>query len=528
MLKGPGAMPRFVRIVLVLASMSTLALGPRVARAQTTATTATTATPSPPCGATVTVPTVTQSAQLAPDRYVNNVNLGTSTRANALTPNGVSYTDCTSNMQLRFQVEACGFLSTGSATNIEVWASTSTDCTATTDRGISVSPICWRVTPDIADVVQAVGVETIPINVRDIVAYQAANPPPVPYTPAGALTCNTAQPSYTQVPINLNFIPIVASTGAAAGPAYQYQIITDLVGPPPPSGVMLNAGDTLVVASWTPNVDSDTTGYDVVIDPAQGQGTPTASGGATQVLVCPDSGTTTTTTASPDASQPDDASLSDATSDDAQSADSSSADATVGAPATPASADAGCHLLTVANTSTASNGGSCNDLLLTSTATSTTVVDSGEAEDAAVETTPIYDEAGDLIDSSVVAPLVGGGIWVPPANHIVNPDPTIGTTVAGATTSTYTVTGLVNGVMYTAVVAAVDALGNVGLPSTQACKQPKPVNDFWKIYRGDGGGAGGGFCALEAVGAPAGSTVALMGAGALALAGVRRRRSKRR
>jgi len=72
----------------------------------------------------------------------------------------------------------------------------------------------------------------------------------------------------------------------------------------------------------------------------------------------------------------------------------------------------------------------------------------------------------------------------------------------------------------------VDAFGNIGPPSTQACDFPAPVNDFWKLYRQDGGQAGG-LCALEAVGAPVESTIAFAALGALGAAFVRRRRSRK-
>ena len=156
-----------------------------------------------------------------------------------------------------------------------------------------------------------------------------------------------------------------------------------------------------------------------------------------------------------------------------------------------------------------------------------TLVDAGTVS-AEASVTEVLDEAGDIIDSSVVENTGTGGIFVPPAGHVVDPDPTIGTTATGETNSTFTITGLKNFVTYTVAVSSVDNFGNVGPPSIQACGRPAPVNDFWKIYRTDGGGAGGGFCALEAVGAPAGSAVAFGGAGALVIAGLRRRRSKKR
>ena len=98
-----------------------------------------------------------------------------------------------------------------------------------------------------------------------------------------------------------------------------------------------------------------------------------------------------------------------------------------------------------------------------------------------------------------------------------------GETVNNEATGSFTVTGLTNGNYYAVAVSAVDAFGNVGPPSTpQACDYPAPVNDFWTVYRQDNGGAGG-FCALEAVGAPVGSTAAFASLGAVAVALVRRR-----
>jgi hypothetical protein len=171
-----------------------------------------------------------------------------------------------------------------------------------------------------------------------------------------------------------------------------------------------------------------------------------------------------------------------------------------------------------------SSGGMCADSLLTS---GVTLTDGGSVATPAPTT---FDDAGNVIESdAATTSTVGGGIWTPPTGHVLSPDPTLGITASGENVSTHTVTGLKNGVQYDVVVAAVDTYGNVGPPSSPpVCATPMPVNDFWKIYRTDGGGAGGGFCALEAVGAPVTSSVAFAGAGALVIAGLRRRRSKRR
>ncbi len=100
-------------------------------------------------------------------------------------------------------------------------------------------------------------------------------------------------------------------------------------------------------------------------------------------------------------------------------------------------------------------------------------------------------------------------------------------TVTGEGGGNYIVTGLNNGQAYNVTVAAVDNYGNVGTSASPlACGQPAPVNDFWKLYRDSGGGAGG-FCALEAVGTPAGSSAALAAAGLFA-GGLVRRRGRRK
>jgi hypothetical protein len=63
---------------------------------------------------------------------------------------------------------------------------------------------------------------------------------------------------------------------------------------------------------------------------------------------------------------------------------------------------------------------------------------------------------------------------------------------------------LVNGETYVVQVRAVDKAGNVGPCSNEAQGTPQVINDFWRLYKGDGGETDGG-CAQ------AGGTVALLG-----------------
>jgi hypothetical protein len=467
-----------------------------------------------------------------------------------LNPNGVSYQDCIDNMVLQFPVTACNF----SGQNLQIWASRSSNCQNPTDRGIGANSVCWLVSSGDTGLVLSQGGKNYSLRVQDIVGPENLNPSPTTMTSYGVEAC-TVQATFLAVPINLNFIPINPGDGTTAGTPYQYQLTTDLVGPPPPKGVSIADGDTLFVVNWTPNVDTDTGGYNVVIDPIPGHEPADATTafaaptGATTVLVCPaEAGMSTVdgtaTTAAEDAS---DGEVADVASADVASADAADGESTDGAPVDASDAmasmpvfdaappvsdaasialdDAGCYLQQVAGSgaSGSGNGGTCNDPLLSGG----TRTDGGT--DAEVAAPVELDEAGNPIvsDSGVSTPTTGGGIWMPPAGHIVNPNPTLGITATGETISTYTVTGLRNGITYNVVVAAVDNFGNIGPPSTQVCDFPAPVNDFWKIYRTDGGQAGGGFCALEAVGAPAASTVAFAGAGALVVAGLRRRRRRR-
>ncbi len=110
----------------------------------------------------------------------------------------------------------------------------------------------------------------------------------------------------------------------------------------------------------------------------------------------------------------------------------------------------------------------------------------------------------------------------------------------GATANSYTIDNLRTGDQYAIGVAAVDSYGNVGplgavlSPTTGnptggivACSTPTPVDDFFTQYGLDGGKAGGGYCALTAVGAPAPFFASIFGAGLVAAALGRGRRRRR-
>jgi hypothetical protein len=127
-------------------------------------------------------------------------------------------------------------------------------------------------------------------------------------------------------------------------------------------------------------------------------------------------------------------------------------------------------------------------------------------------------ESADLIDSGAV-PVTAAGISEIPASYQCAP------LVSGDTaTGPLNPITLTNYDHYVLAVAAVDSLGNLGAVGNLVCGTPGPIQDFWFDYVADGGQAGGGYCALEGVGVPAGSC---LGAGVgLAAIGLARRRRR--
>jgi hypothetical protein len=183
----------------------------------------------------------------------------------------------------------------------------------------------------------------------------------------------------------------------------------------------------------------------------------------------------------------------------------------------------------------------------------------GEAADASASTTTptptlVCDDAGTSPDSGAdcfyvslgnPANNVAGGVCNAPdltigggsgvASIYMVPAGSMGVDVLGESTGAYTITGLTNGTTYAAVVAAVDAFGNVGPSSAPVCDYPSAtLHGFGQTDGGqtDGGQAGGksgggGGCALAAVG-PSGADTAMAFAffGVVGM-GLRSRRSRR-
>jgi hypothetical protein len=251
---------------------------------------------------------------------------------------------------------------------------------------------------------------------------------------------------------------------------------TDMVGPAAPTLSPVGVGDTLLTVNWNPSTDpADTQGFNVYIDPPPGQSPSDASqattdgassGDGTGVLICPDSGS----------------SSSDAATD-ADGATDAASDGPV---------DSGCYYSTPVNSVDGGGPGG------TTSCPSTVLVGGGGTQT----------EAG----------TTGGTQVLLPSQYLVD-------SLVGNTTSSYTIQGLTNGFNYTVAVAATDGSANTGPLSTPSCAIPAPVDDFWKRYRQAGGSAGVGFCALETFGEPGAGGVL---AASVVLAGAAWARRRRR
>jgi hypothetical protein len=525
MLNLPSTVPSTRLLAFVL--LPAVLLAAESARAQTTA-----------ASMAMISPTMNQH----PDRYVYGppllpagkappVDLGPSTRPENLTPWGINYDDCISDMVLSFEVVLSGF---DGSENLQVWASKSSDCTAAADRGMGAVAVCWPVAPQAwqtGPVIQSPQPVTIQVRVQDLVGPQNSPPFPPTYTAQGPSACN-AQPAFAAVPMLINFVP-VDSSGNYDGIAYKFQQPTDLVGPPAPTALTLAVGDRLLIANWMLNDDSDTAGYDLYIDPIPGHESTLSGLPDAQMLVCPDTGVPSTPDATVDAADGGDGGDGGSPSDggdDGSMVDAGDAGASDGGTGPTAGGndggdgstidsgvaaivDAGCYVINVAG---GTGGGACSSVLLTS----------GIVQDSGTAALEELGEDGDAIETEAGSSTTrSGGISTIPSVNLVGVE-NGGATVPDESTGSYTIEGLKDNSTYTVVVAAVDGFGNIGPPSTEACNSPAPIEDFWKIYRDDGGTAGGGLCSVEEIGANVPSTTEVLLFGGCAALLVRRRTAR--
>jgi hypothetical protein len=456
-----------------------------------------------------------------------------------LNPTGINYADCMADMVLQYTVLLSGF--PGPNDGFQVWATNDPGlpCVVDSARGIPdpTAATCWQVGAGLTEPTVQTSYQ-VSIPVRALVGPQTGSipTPGTLVTDLGPEACLT-QPSFAATSIVVWFVVIGAANEKADTAAMSYAaptITADTIGPPAPALNPIADGDTLFNLTWTPTGDTDTVAYDIFIDPPIGG--PFDAGPVTlapRTLYCPDTGAPA---ASADATMP--VASTDGTAPDAlaEAAEPDAAEVTPESDADLASeggsGDSGCFYVNGGSSAPASSDSTCTSTVLTASSipigTSTEVAApvESDAADAA-------DDAGSLVELDSGASQGPGGISSIPCQYLVGGSCPAGSpaytntglsTVSTATASSYTITGLTNGITYDVAIAGVDGSGNVGPVSTCFSDYPAVVNDFFTLYRQAGGQAGGSFCALEAVGEPLGAPIVGVAFGALALTMARRRK----
>ncbi|HEX8790917.1 MAG TPA: hypothetical protein VF765_08180 [Polyangiaceae bacterium] len=432
-----------------------------------------------------------------PQRWVvksgTPTNVTDSRRADNLHPWGISFSDCGEDMRLDFPLTIANF--GGDEAHVEVWAGATVDCSIDANRSAAsagVSHACWQVAARTGT--QVAGSSplalTVSVYARDVLRYEQ---PPTqsgqgqPYDPSyhassdGELACEV-QTDDSEVPINLYFLA-VNSAEHVVGQSGCYVLGTDLVGPPAPPQVTVQAGDTLLSVSWTsPGSDPDLVGFDVWSDPPAGG----AKSSGSSVAGCGCS-------IAPGVPAVDDAveeseiapEIGDGASTDA---DEGGGDSSVDG--------------SLADSGSARDGGN----------------DSGSDGGGDAATDAAVCRSENLTGHS--SPANVGGISQIDGKYLAHNLP--GTTPP-TSSSPLTLTGMKNGTNYAVVVTSTDAYGNDGPASDPGCAVPQTVSDFWGTYAGDNGSVA--TCALETVGGSGGG--ALLPASLLATAAALLRRRRR-
>ncbi|MFO0675113.1 MAG: hypothetical protein U0169_01135 [Polyangiaceae bacterium] len=199
------------------------------------------------------------------------------TRAQNLTPNGINFDDCVSNLRLSFNLT----LTNGPFSNykLQIWAGGS-DCGPLTAR-TGTNAVCWPVLG--SDVPQVTPVD-VAVRAQDIVAYQNATTKPLTYSAANESACYVQQQSGT-TKIGLYFLWL-DGTGNPVSQA-NYDVPSDLRGPAAPTNLTTEIGQA-VTLKFTSAADSDIQGFKAYCSPPIGEEDTYVGSGSTVVETCPD------------------------------------------------------------------------------------------------------------------------------------------------------------------------------------------------------------------------------------------------
>jgi hypothetical protein len=397
--------------------------------------------------------------------------------------NDINFEDCSADLHYQFSLS---ILSPSTSYQLEAWAGTQ-DCSQLANRQTSATSVCWPVAPFQAATVNPT---TLSVRMQDIVSGVFTTTHPVTYvesTDPNVCQLQT-QTGATNVTLYLFFVD---GGSNPVGTVQQYPITVDMRAGDVQGSIAAGVGDTVLIVSFPPTTDPDTQGWNVYCDPAPSHETATETvpvDAPTNNGNCP--------AQVPDSSA---ASIEDAAGDALFTpADASEDAASTGAPQND---DAGGNACGVPlNDSGIPSPGGC--------ATSSVLVPGGgQALTSTVDEagTTFFEEAGTSVYDEAGVGITGGNMvegfqYSQPYTSMYKCG------YGGVSSTSINVEGLKDGYYYNIAVAAVDALGNVGPLSNVVCGEPVPVADFWRVYYDDGGRAGGGFCSLQGVGVPAGTS----------------------
>jgi hypothetical protein len=414
-----------------------------------------------------------------------------STHPNNISAQWISYADCESDVvvELPLTVSPPSSGDLGTYT-IAAFATTSgADCGAEDANRTGTDAVCWQVGVGKGDLptVPAATVLTAYVPVRDILRNLSQSTGPGLPLPGTEAACH-ADKLAGVTPVSLWFMVFPNSTLTGVPPSeLEVGLNAELVGPAPPTLSTIGIGDGLLILNWTPSTDTTTYGYNIFIDPLPGHETSADLASS----MSPDAAPYTTTVCN-DGGSPD------------------------------AGMDAGCHVVTLGPDASAQFT-TCPSKILVGTGVTGTTIDDASV-DSSVST--VIEDSGLDASTTTTTTLPGTtttGTAPTPAQIALIDGPE---QIIGSTVSTKTITGLKNGYVYTIAMSSIDGLNDNGPISGPECATPSPVNDFFTDYVNDGGLAGGGFCAVEQIGAPAGLGALGLLALSLSLSLARRRRRR--
>jgi hypothetical protein len=439
------------RLLLLVGAALAILLGSATAAAQTAAS-----------NVTVSPPTINRTPNGGVDLR----------QTNQTTIDYISYQDCKDDVELDFPVSV-----TGSAADLQVWASSIADCTMAAVRGTPALPPdnCWRI--DVPATASTSTGVTVPIKARALVNnVLGVDCDGVPLGGASASSSSSSSSGSgggggsgggsagsdtggQAVVIDFMLLPGGVGDATTENTTAWLQTTIELVGPPPPSPISVGVGDGELIVSLPGNTDLSTQGYYIFCYPDESSG----SGGGSST------------------------------------SGSSSASGSASASSSAASTGSGMGGTGGAGAGGEGGGGSA--------------AGSGGSVSTACPSGTLFPGL-DLQRPDINSPYVCG-LPVP----------------ASATAPIITKLGdggvLLDGQRYVVAVAAYDEVFNLGPVSSLQCQKPEESATFLDVYCQDGGTACSA-CDIREIGAGGGATWPVLGAVALAAVGISVRRERRR